>query len=192
MTTITATGKTTQAVEVKLNNDLHKISKWCEENKMVNAEKSKIMLITTRQKWQRLRTTDPNVQINGENIQVVNSERLLGVQIDHFLSWSSHVQKTHTTIARYTALLCRIKKYLPYKARQTFYHSFILPHMDYCSTLWGDSSAAERTHKLQKRATRVITDSPYRKPAPNCSKSFTGCHCLTASRTGKRYLYSDQ
>ena len=40
--TITATGKTTQAVEVKLDNDLHEISKWCEENKMViNAEKQR-------------------------------------------------------------------------------------------------------------------------------------------------------
>ena len=163
---ITATGKTTQAVEVKLNKDLHKISKWCEENKMViNAEKTKIMLITTRQKWQHLRTTDPNVHIIGENIQVVNSERLLGVQIDHFHSWSSHLQTIHTTIARYIALLCRIKKYLPYQARQTFYHSFFLPHMDYCSTLWGDSSAAGRIHMLQKRAARVLTDSPYRTPS---------------------------
>ena len=33
--TITATGKTTEAVEEKLNNDLHDVSKWCEENKMV-------------------------------------------------------------------------------------------------------------------------------------------------------------
>ena len=151
---------------MKLNNDLHKISKWCEENKMViNAEKTKIMLITTRHKWQHLSTTDPNVQINGENIPVVTSERLFGVQIDHFLAWFSHLRKTHTTISRYIALLCRIKKYLPYQARQTFYHSFILPHMDYCSTLWGDASAAESSHKLQKRATRVITDSPYRTPS---------------------------
>ena len=123
------------------------------------------MLITTRQKWQHLRRTDPNVQSNDENIQVVISERVLGVQIDHFLSWSSHVQKTHTTSARNIALLCRIKKYLPYQARRTFYHSFILPHMDYCSTLWGDASAAERSHKLQKHAARVITDSPYRTPS---------------------------
>ena len=93
-----------------------------------------------------------------------NSERILRVQIDHFLSWSSLVQKTHTTIARHIALLCRIKKYLPYQARQTFYHSFILPHMDYCSTLRGDASAAERIHKLKKRAARVITESPYRTP----------------------------
>ena len=94
--TITATGKTTEAVEEKLNNDLHEVSKWCEENKMViNAEKTKIMLITTRQKWQHLHTTDPDVQINYTNIQVVNSERLLGVQIDHFLSWSSRTEDAH-------------------------------------------------------------------------------------------------
>ena len=31
--TITATGKTTDAVEEKLNNDLHDVSKWCEESK---------------------------------------------------------------------------------------------------------------------------------------------------------------
>ena len=135
------------------------------KTKWSNAEKTKMMLVTTRQKWQHLHKTDPDVQINDKNLQVVNSERLLGVEIDHFLSWSSHVQKTHTTIARHIALLCRIKKYLPHQARQTFYHSFILPHMDYCSTLWGDASAAERIHKLQKRAARVITDSPYRTPS---------------------------
>ena len=104
--TITATGKTTETVEEKLNNDLHEVSKWCEENKMViNAEKTKIMLITTRQKWQHLHKTDPDVQINDKNLQVVNGERLLGVEIDHFLSWSSHVQKTHTTIARHSIAL---------------------------------------------------------------------------------------
>ena len=116
-------------------------------------KKTKIMLVTTRHKWQHLSTTDPNVQINGENIPVVTSERLFGVQIDHFLAWSSHVRKTHTTISRYIALLCRIKKYLPYQARQTFYHSFILPHIDYCSTLWGDASAAERSRAQQSAAT---------------------------------------
>ena len=171
--TITATGKTTEAVEEKLNNDLHEVSKWCEENKMViNAENTKMMLVTTRQKWQHLHKTDPDVQINDKNLQVVNSERLLRVQIDHFLSLSSHVQKTHTTIARHIALLCRIKKYLPYQAKQTFYHSFILPHMDYCSTLWGDASAAERIHKLQKRAARVITNSPYRTPSAPLFEQF--------------------
>ena len=64
----------------------------------------------------------------------------------------TRAEDAHHDCSRHIALLCRIKKYLPHQARQTFYHSFILPHMDYCSTLWGDATAAERIHKLQKRA----------------------------------------
>lgn len=46
--TISATGKTVQTIEQSLNNDLQEISKWCDENRMViNAEKTKIMIITT-------------------------------------------------------------------------------------------------------------------------------------------------
>ena len=126
-------------------------------------------------------------------LQVVNGERLLGVEIDHFLSWSSHVQKTHTTIARHIALLCRINKYLPRQARQTFYHSVILPHMDYCSTLYGE------TRVLQSVSTsyiNVLLESlqtlPTERPAHHSSNSFAGCRCLTASNTEKRYWYSNQ
>ena len=41
--------------------------------------------------------------------------------------------------------------------------------MDYCSTLLGDASAAERIHKLQKRAARVITYSPSAKKLGHAS-----------------------
>ncbi len=47
-------------------------------------------------KWQHLHTTYPDVQINGENIQLVNSEILLMAHIDNFRSWFSHKQNTHT------------------------------------------------------------------------------------------------
>ena len=67
-------------------------------------------------------------------------------------------------IAEKLALLCRIKQYLPYKARNTFYNSHILPHMDYCSTLWGNATTSERISKLQRLVARIITDSEY--PAP--------------------------
>ena len=56
-------------------------------------------------------------------------------------------------------------------------------------TLRGDASAAERIHKLKKRAARVITESPYR--AQHSSNSFAGCRYLTASNTGKRIQISE-
>lgn len=164
--TISATGKTVQTIEQSLNNDLQEISKWCDENRMViNAEKTKIMIITTRQKCQHLDKTDIEICIKGDKLQVVESERLLGLQVDNFLTWNAHVHKTHNTIAGNLALLCRIKKYLPYQARKTFYNSYILPHMDYCSTLWGNANSSEHIYKLQRRAARIIPDSEYRAPS---------------------------
>ena len=49
--------------------------------------------------------------------------------------------------------------------RKTFYNSYILPHMDYCITLWDNATTSHRIYKLQRRAARIITDSEYRAPS---------------------------
>ena len=99
--------------------------------------------------------------IKGDKLQVVESERLLGLHVDNFLSWKAHIQNIHNTIAGKLTLLCRIKQYLPYKARKTFYNSYILPHMDYCSTLWGSATTSDRIYKLHRRTAAILTDSEY-------------------------------
>ena len=60
------------------------------------------------------------------------------------------------------ALLCRLKQYLPLQARKLYFSSYILPVIDYCLTVWGNAPKLhiERIHKLQKRAARVILNSP--------------------------------
>ena len=128
--TISACGKNVEEIELKLNNDLQGISNWCDENRMVvNVEKTKIKIVTTRQKWQHLDKTDVNICIKGETPSGRN-ERLHGLHVDNFLTWKAHIQNIHNTIAENLALLCRIKQYLPYKARTccttaTFYHTWI-------------------------------------------------------------------
>ena len=80
--TISACGKNVQEIELKLTNDLQEISNWCDENGMVvNVEKTKIMIVTTRQKWQHLDQPD-----EGDKLQVFENERLLGLHVDHFLT----------------------------------------------------------------------------------------------------------
>ena len=96
---------------------------------------------------------------------MVENERLLGLHVDKFLTWKAHIHNIHNTIAGKLALICRIKQYLPYKARTTFYNSYILPHMDYRSTFWGNATTSDRIYKLQRRAGRIITDSEYRAPS---------------------------
>ena len=50
-------------------------------------------------------------------------------------------------------------------SKENFYNSYILPHMDYCSTLWDNAITSDRIYKLQRRAARIRTNSEYRAPS---------------------------
>ena len=71
--------------------------------------------------------------------------------------------KRHNTIAGKPALLCRIKKYLPYQAKKTFYNNYILPlllqhTLRQCKHI--------RVHlQTAKTSARIVTDSEYRAPS---------------------------
>ena len=76
----------------------------------------------------------------------------------------------HQTIKRINpllALLRRIKQYLDIPTRKLFFNAFILPHLDYCCTVWGNASetSLNKLLKLQKRAARVILDCDYSVPS---------------------------
>ena len=56
-----------------------------------------------------------------------------------------------------------IKAYLLLDARKLFFNSYVLPHFDYCSVIWGNcsKSALNKLVKLQKRAARIILNKDY-------------------------------
>ena len=48
-----------------------------------------------------------------------------------------------------------------------FFNAYILPHLDYCCTIWGNCSEylLNSIHKFQKRAARIILDKSYDTPS---------------------------
>ena len=145
--TMHTSAKTTVELECNLNSDLEHINNWCLRNKMCpNTEKTKCMLVTTRQKRSHLTSSALNVKIGDNNIENVDSEKLLGVTIQSDLSWASHVQSIVKKIKCKLYLLARIRPFLPVSARRQFYNSFILPYFDYCLSIWGCCSQKEMDH----------------------------------------------
>ncbi len=56
--TLGASEKTIEDLEIKLNSDMAKVTKWCKDNKMaINCDTTKVMLITTYQKEAKLDST---------------------------------------------------------------------------------------------------------------------------------------
>ncbi len=93
-------------------------------------------------------------------LENVKSEKLLGVIIDKHLSWKHHIDKTAKTFSKSIALLKIICKYLPHQTRLTFYKTVIQPHIDYCSTIWGQSPHISCIYILQKISLRLIMNVP--------------------------------
>ncbi len=86
------------------------------------------MLITTWQKRLSLPESQRNLSIvmNNDTLENVTSDKLLGVTIDHNLSWEKHITTIVSTINRKLALL-RIKWYMPLSTRKLFLlHTFCL------------------------------------------------------------------
>ncbi len=159
--TLGASGKTIEDLDVKLNSDMAKVNKWCKDNKIaINYDKTKVMLITTYKKEAKLDSTHVSVICDNTELENVNSNKLLDVIIDKNLIWKFHIDKTAKSICHNIAILRRIRKYLPHQTRMTFYKSYIQPHIDYCNTVWGQSPHVNRIHILQKMVLRLIMNVP--------------------------------
>ncbi len=79
------------------------------------------------------------VKMNGKYLENVEYEKLLGVVVNQNLSWESHINGVVSNINRKLAFLRRIKGCLPLATCKLFTISHIVPYIDYCSLVWGDS-----------------------------------------------------
>ena len=62
----------------------------------------------------------------------------------------------------------------PLASSPVFFNAYILPHFDYCNTIWGHSSSEIQTRmlKLQKKAARYILDVDYSHPSRGLFKTL--------------------
>ena len=161
-TTLHTQGKEKRQIETNLQNSLNDVSKWCQENSMlIHPDKTKSMLIGTRQKLQ-LSPLTLNLTIESISIQQVSKHRLLGVELDDQLSWKAHTDKVCKKLSQNLFLLSKLKHYVGIVARKLFFKSHIKAHVDYASTVWDKCSEVhfKRVNSLYRRAAKLILPDP--------------------------------
>lgn len=162
-----------------LEADLNNFCEWCLENDMIlNIPKTKAIYISSKQRINKIMADPPKLEAAGEEIQVSDKEKLLGVHIDSTLSWTYQVEATIKKCNSLLFLLNRIKQYLSIPVRKLFYNAYILPHLDYCCTIWGNANIEllNTVVKFQKRAARSILDKPIETPS---NEMFTQLRWMT-------------
>ena len=160
-TTLYFIHRSLEAIERNLQIALNELNIWCKNNGMVlNTAKTKVMLITTKQKRNGLVNDKIELNCNNDQIQTITSSKILGVFVDNNLCWSEHVKHITKKIASNVWLLSKIKTYLSLEHRVQFYKTYIQPHIDFCNIIWGNASENNKlkVFRMQKRAVRVILD----------------------------------
>lgn len=164
------------AIQDQLQEDMDQVVKWTHDNKMVlNASKTKTMLVTGKRLASKFINSELKIQINGDNVEEVSTQKLLGLYIDKELNFTEHVDEICKKLGQRIGVLNKIKRHLPLKERKLYYNAMIKPIMIYGSTIWSICSSEnfERVFKLQKRAARVILDVDTRERSAKLFKELS-------------------
>ena len=144
---------------ILLNTELEKVMKWTQYNRLtINIAKTQMVNFSNRTFDDR----DENfIKLGVENLQFSNLCKYLGINMDHKLKFSNHIDGVAGKIARSTGIFYRIKHLLPLDARIKFYYAYVYPFLSYCVVVWGGtySTHLECLRVQQKRLIRMIVDA---------------------------------
>ena len=110
-------------------------------------------------------TSVMNITVDVDNMShaLPNSHNIkyLGVTLDASLNFDDHVAFVCSKISKAIGVL-KCCNFLPTPVLITMYNAIILPHFDYCCTVWGSTSQKNltRLQRLQSRAMRCILKLP--------------------------------
>ena len=158
-TTMTSCKKKVNELNDTVNTCLLSVDDWCKNNRMViNTKKTNCMIVSTHQRKKHIDFSSFEFSLNATKLDVVNCQKILGLNIDCNLTWHEHVKSVCKTVSQLAGTLWRIRTCLDYKTKILFYNSFILPRIDFCLNIWGACSQYDlnQIYKLQKRIARIV------------------------------------
>ena len=193
-TTMGSSGPDLDTIEHKLTIDMGNVVKWCRINHMlINFQKTTCMLLCSRQKRQRLSRSNLNIEINIHDSSVilpqVNCQKLLGIIIDHNLTFADHVDYVSKKLSTSIFQMNCLKHFLDKRTLKLFYFGHVQPHIDYCSSIWGHCCDSYKKHlsSLQRRAIKLILNINVPRGS-NIDNLFKELHILPLE---KRFNYND-
>ena len=149
----------TSKLSTKLQRGIDRLVTWSELNHMaLNAQKSKCMYVSARQKRQKLSASFQPLFIGKQTIEEVHSHKDLGVIIDRNLSWSNHISFLRKRLAVKISQLAKVKHFLDLHSRSLFFYAHISTLIDYASTLWDSASDSNLRFifRLHNRALKLV------------------------------------
>ena len=145
----------------KLQNDLHRLATWrCENDLLINPDKTKFLLIGTRQQLNKLEPT-PSLSFLGKRINPVPSAKDLGVSLDPNLTYNNHIANVAPSCFSKLCQSNRVRSSFDSKTLNTLVNSLVFNKMTYCSSVWANTSASNinKLQLIQNFGCKIVTNT---------------------------------
>ena len=143
-----------QADREILQQDLDKLQEWEDQWLMeFNPDKCQAMRISNKRN-----PSKPSYNIHGQELEVVDTAKYLGVSINNKLKWNKHIADTAKKADYTRAFLKRNINMCPREVKKQCYVALVRPVMEYASEIWDPQTQNNITalERVQRRSTRFI------------------------------------
>ena len=161
---LTMSNKSKTLLENHMNNELIKVDEWLKTNKLsLNYDKTEILVVNKS----KSRGGSLNIRIGKNDIAQVKHVKYLGVIIDEDLSWKPHIHNQCSKIAHGNWALTNLRKYVNLSTLKCAYYGLIYPHLQHCSSLWGQASktSLKPVQTLQNKALKIMINTRWHHSA---------------------------
>ena len=119
-----------------MTSELKKLDAWFKVNKLsLNVSKTNYMVFGKTKGV----SDNCHININDVELEQVSSTKFLGIYIDNKLNWHKHILHVENKIAKSVSIMYKVKYLLDEAALLTIYTSLILPYLNYCIEIWGNT-----------------------------------------------------
>ena len=161
-TMVYCSGKTAEEASTRLQHCLKGVEYWYRENNLkVNAKKTEVMLLGTRQRLQDSNIDKIQVYFGNTQLRVVTTFKYLGLWMDSNLNWNDHCGKMAKKAGLKLHLMRRLSKILPQSTMCQVYKTYLMPILEYGATVWGFTSeeSMKKAQRLINLAARIVSSN---------------------------------
>ena len=126
-----------------LNNDLETIREWAHQWKMQFNPDPLKQAVEVIFSCKKKKQNHPALFFGGTKVVETDHQTHLGLVLCNNLSFKKHIREKIAKAKKILGSLKLVSKYLPTKALESVFKSFIRPHLDYCDIIFHEPAKAD-------------------------------------------------
>ena len=143
-----------------LNKDIDRVVKWSANNCLdLNAQKTQSIIFCNKNSMtNKFKSAFPEIIVNGSSIKYSNTVKNLGIILDEYLTFESHINSICNKVHYSLSCLINMKKFTDIDLRIKLVKSLIVPHLTFGDILFSGThvSSMKKLQTCYNSAIRFI------------------------------------